>query len=133
MHRMRMPAHGMRIFLFPVAYPMRIFRLLLALLLLTPCLRTADAAPPEPLTALRVEHHVSSLGADGVQRDARFAERVTRQRGSAIATTPAPAQGAGNKPSAPYATEWSCPQIRGHSGRYRLRRDVFGWRGHSNH
>jgi len=61
---------------------MRIFRLLLALLLLTPGLRTASATPPEPLTALRVEHHVSSLGADGVQRDARFAERVTRQRGS---------------------------------------------------
>ena len=94
---MRMPAHGMRIFLFPVAYPMRIFRLLLALLLLTPCLRTADAAPPEPLTALRVEHHVSSLGADGVQRDARFAGRVTRQRGSVWIERELP-PGAGHDP-----------------------------------
>ncbi|MGF2530625.1 hypothetical protein ACQUWX_23220, partial [Ralstonia pseudosolanacearum] len=39
----------------------------------------APVAPAAPMTALRVEHHLASLGADGVQRDVRFAERVYRQ------------------------------------------------------
>ncbi|AXV78322.1 MULTISPECIES: hypothetical protein [Ralstonia solanacearum species complex] len=39
----------------------------------------ASVAPAAPMTVLRVEHHLASLGADGVQRDARFAERVYRQ------------------------------------------------------
>ncbi len=46
---------------------------------------TAQAASPasstasNTLTALRVEHQLSSLGTDGIQRDVRFAERVYRQ------------------------------------------------------
>lgn len=46
---------------------------------------TAQAAGPasntvsNTLTALRVEHQMSSLGTDGIQRDVRFAERVYRQ------------------------------------------------------
>jgi hypothetical protein len=43
---------------------------------------TAQAAGPassNSLTALRVEHQLSSLGTDGIQRDVRFAERVYRQ------------------------------------------------------
>ncbi|WP_439889595.1 hypothetical protein ACS7SF_09705 [Ralstonia sp. 25C] len=46
---------------------------------------TAQAAGPAsssastPLTALRVEHQLSSLGTDGIQRDVRFTERVYRQ------------------------------------------------------
>lgn len=46
---------------------------------------TAQAAAPasntasNALTALRVEHQMSSLGTDGIQRDMRFAERVYRQ------------------------------------------------------
>ena len=43
---------------------------------------TAQAAGPassNALTALRVEHQMSSLGTDGIQRDVRFAERVYRQ------------------------------------------------------
>lgn len=46
---------------------------------------TAQAVGPasntasNTLTALRVEHQMSSLGTDGIQRDVRFAERVYRQ------------------------------------------------------
>ena len=39
----------------------------------------AGSAQATPLTALRVEHQMSSLGIDGIQRDMRFAERVYRQ------------------------------------------------------
>ncbi|MGR8025188.1 hypothetical protein ACU7M0_37515, partial [Burkholderia cenocepacia] len=41
--------------------------------------QAADPASSTPLTALRVDHQMSSLGTDGIQRDARFAERVYRK------------------------------------------------------
>lgn len=53
-----------------------------ALTVLSALAATAHAAAPAasaPLTALRVEHQLSSLGTDGIQRDVRFAERVYRQ------------------------------------------------------
>lgn len=53
-----------------------------ALTVLSALAATAQAAGPAasvPLTALRVEHQLSSLGTDGIQRDMRFAERVYRQ------------------------------------------------------
>jgi hypothetical protein len=64
--------------------PMRLTRflsrfLILPLALAAATVHAADKAPAAPLMALRVEHQLSSLGADGVQRDARFAERVYRQ------------------------------------------------------
>ncbi len=55
---------------------------MLPLLLAATFAQAADQpamAPAAPMTVLRVEHHLASLGADGVQRDARFAERVYRQ------------------------------------------------------
>jgi len=41
--------------------------------------QAASQSSSTPLTALRVEHQLSSLGTDGIQRDVRFAERVYRQ------------------------------------------------------
>ncbi|EFP66641.1 Uncharacterised protein [Ralstonia pickettii] len=41
--------------------------------------QAAGPASSNSLTALRVEHRLSSLGTDGIQRDVRFAERVYRQ------------------------------------------------------
>ncbi|WP_426396081.1 hypothetical protein ACN9M1_16550 [Ralstonia sp. R-29] len=41
--------------------------------------QAAGPAASNTLTALRVEHQMSSLGTDGIQRDVRFAERVYRQ------------------------------------------------------
>ncbi len=68
---------------------MRPIRLMILLLLLAsvcahaagtaPVASPVPVAPAAPMTVLRVEHHLASLGADGVQRDARFAERVYRQ------------------------------------------------------
>ena len=54
----------------------------LALTVLSAVAATVHAAGPassNTLTALRVEHQMSSLGTDGIQRDVRFAERVYRQ------------------------------------------------------
>lgn len=64
---------------------------ILPLLLAASLAHAADKAPAAPavpaapvtapMTVLRVEHHLAALGADGVQRDVRFAERVYRQGG----------------------------------------------------
>lgn len=56
--------------------------LLLAFAALAATAQAAGPASPaasNTLTALRVEHQMSSLGTDGIQRDVRFAERVYRQ------------------------------------------------------
>ncbi len=59
----------------------RSVRLLLSLAFAAATATTQAAGPDSPntLTALRVEHQMSSLGTDGIQRDVRFAERVYRQ------------------------------------------------------
>ena len=55
------------------------FLLTLAFSALAAAAQAADPASSNTLTALRVEHQLSSLGTDGIQRDVRFAERVYRQ------------------------------------------------------
>ncbi|MCO5400945.1 hypothetical protein [Ralstonia soli] len=55
------------------------FLLSLALATLAVTAQAASPASSNALTALRVEHQMSSLGTDGIQRDVRFAERVYRQ------------------------------------------------------
>lgn len=71
-----------------------------------PAAPAASAAPvTAPMTVLRVEHHLASLGADGVQRDVRFAERVYRQGGRVwiARELPAAALHADPDPDSPHA------------------------------